>query len=175
MIEVIFRLILALVRTEDAEALVRTDRADLTVETAREHIAAARIAAAYHQVDPSLLLSIAWHESRYKVDAVGKEIGGLVSCGPMTPVPIKKCEKKGIVDGYLDGAGHLREWINTSQSLHVALLGYAGGYRLIEACSNGPVIRKNGRRDDLCKTPDVFIWRRNWIRDEIEGRKIRRS
>lgn len=175
MIDIIFRIVLALVSVDDATALTKTDPANLTVESAKEHLAAARIAAARYRVDAPLLLSISWHESRYKADAVSKEIGGLVSCGPMTPVPMARCEKKHIVDGYLDGAAHLREWIDTSSSLRLALMGYAGGYKLIDACNKGPVIRKNGRHDDLCKTPDVFLWRRNWIRDELDGRRARRS
>jgi hypothetical protein len=166
MIELLFKVLLFFVSSSDAAALVRTDRQDITDDIAAEHIAAARFAGAAHGVDANLLLSIAWHESRYNADAVGPESGGRVSCGPMTPVPRARCQRQHIVLGYLDGARHLREWISTTASMNQALLGYAGGYRMINACAEGPVLRK-GRGDDLCKTPDVFIGRARWIREEM--------
>jgi len=151
---------------DDAEALRRTAPEPIELAVAAENLAAARAAGALVDVDPDLLLSVAAHESRYHGDAVGPESGGRVSCGIMTPTPVASCSRQTVLEGYLAGARHLRTWVNATRSLHAALLGYAGGYALIGACARGPVLRKTGRHDDLCLTPEVFLWRRDWIRRE---------
>jgi hypothetical protein len=150
----------------DADALRRTAPSYLTPSSASDNLDAARIAGALVNVDPDLLLSIAWHESRYEPQAVGREPGGRVSCGPMTPEPVARCTAKPMLAGYVAGARHLRDWIGATPDIHTALLGYAGGFSMIRACARGPVLRPRGAHDDLCMTPEVFLWRRDWIRRE---------
>ncbi len=167
--ELLFRLALVMTSTRDSEALARTAPETITLDVSRENVAASRAAAILYDVDPDLLLSIAAHESRYDHRAVTPERGGLVSCGVMTPTPVASCEKApSILDGYLAGARHLRvDWLSSTRTKHEALLGYAGGWTLINACREGPVIsvRANGEID-LCNTDKVFLWRASWIRRE---------
>ncbi len=137
----------------------------LTVDSAREHIAAASAAALATGTDVDLLLSIAWHESRYKAEAMGLERGRMVSCGVMQPHPKPRCEEEDLVvfHGYLRGAQHLRrDWLDKTPSLHVALIGYAGGWAAIERCKSGPVWIRPGV--DGCRTPEVFLHRARRIR-----------
>lgn len=161
-------LILALGLLHDAAALQRTDRVDLTLGAAVENLAAARAAAPEYDVDADLLLSIAWHESRYTPRAVTAEPGGLWSCGVMTPEPMRTCRPGDLAAGYRAGARHLRGWLDAERgNLRRALLGYAGGFRLIAECARGPVLIERAGRDlDLCGTPDVFLDRAAWIRRE---------
>jgi soluble lytic murein transglycosylase-like protein len=153
----------------DADALRSTAPTYLTLETARDHLAAARVAGAAHGIDPDLLLSIAWHESRYDVASSNrKEPGGKVSCGVMTPIPMrrdhasKRCPEvtTSLIAGYLDGARHLRGWLRATGHQRVALLGYAGGYVGIKHCG----APWNARDDYRCHTPEVFTGRARWIR-----------
>jgi hypothetical protein len=154
-----------LVPASDAEALRRTAPQYLDHELAAEHLAAARVAGAVFSVDPDLLLAIAWRESRYVASAVTAETGGRVSCGVMTPEPTTNCVQQTVLDGYLAGARHLRVWLDATHSERAALLGYAGGYRLIEACRRGPVLRVRGKLAlDLCRTRELD--RAAWIRRE---------
>ena len=149
----------------DAEALARTAPSDLSIGAAVLHLGAARAAALETGTDPELVLSISWHESRYVSNAVGVEPGGRVSCGVLTPEPVARCGRVGLVDQYVAGARHLRVWMDATPSLHAALLGFAGGYRLIAMCQRGPVIIRPGV--DACLTPEVFMWRAAWIRREL--------
>jgi hypothetical protein len=171
MIAAVFTFLVWLVPPGDVDALRRTAPEPITHELAAENLAAARVAGAVYELDADLVLSIAAHESHYESDAVTSERDGKVSCGVMTPEPIARCSKQTALGGYLAGAKHLRGWIDGPESnchgnLYCALLGYAGGYDLISACATGPVFRKTGHHDDLCLTPRVFLWRRNWIRNE---------
>lgn len=152
----------------DVEALRRTAPEPISAEVAAEHLLAARMASTAYGVDADLTLSIAAHESRYDAGAVTPEIGGKVSCGSMTPTPIARCTNDGVLAGYLRGADHLAGWIAAAHGdVRVALLGYAGGYALIHACAEGPVLRdRRGGQVDLCATPEVFLWRARWIRRE---------
>jgi hypothetical protein len=170
LLNVLYLLLRLLLPADQAAALQRT-YAPLDLEVARDHVAAARVAGAAVGVDPDLLLSIAWHESRYQADAVGPEAGGRVSCGPMTPTPVARCERATIVEGYLAGARHLREWQLATRTTRDALLGYAGGYRMMRACAKGPVLRATGRHDDLCRVPEVFLGRAAWIQLERTRRE----
>jgi soluble lytic murein transglycosylase-like protein len=157
--------------TPEGDALRSTDPTDLTAESATEHLANARIAAAEFNVDPALLLSIAYHESRYDQSARTAEPGNKVSCGVMTPVPGATCTNGSLLEGYRAGAAHLREWIDAMHgNERQALLGYAGGYALIKACAEGPVMkmRKGGHSDDICLTPDVFWYRARWIKRALD-------
>ena len=121
----------------------------LSEETARQHLAAAVAAAALTRTKPETLLSIAWHESRYKYTETTSEppcAPGMStctkdeqrrraprwSCGVITPEPItdrKVCEEiaSNLATGYLAGAQHLRAWLDVCRDhAGCALLGYAG-------------------------------------------------
>jgi soluble lytic murein transglycosylase-like protein len=130
----------------DAAALRDTAPMYLTTITAAAHLRAARVAGAVYAVDPDLLLSIAWHESRFSAAVVTPEAGGKFSCGAMTPEPTRDraaCAyaTSSLMASYLVGAKHLRGWIDASHgNIHVAILGYGGGYRLIGACSRGEAV-----------------------------------
>lgn len=161
------RLILVLLGLGDAPALQATARSYLpTAEFAAEHLGSARWAGAVYDVDPDVLLAIAWRESRYRADAVTRERSGKLSCGlMMITMPIgEPCPEPSVLDGYMRGAAHLREWIRMTGSMRSALLGYAGGFPMIRACANGgELVRvRAGREVDLCKTPELN--RAAWIR-----------
>lgn len=161
----------------DAEALRQTDPTDLTLPLAAEHLTAARVAAREFKVDPNLLLAIAWHESRYTI-ARTAEPGGLVSCGVMTPEPMPTCSSSSIEAGYRAGAKHLRAWLDACHNrTHCALIGYAGGYKLLGECAKSPVIViRVGHKIDLCRTDEVFLGRARWIATErVRPRLPRRN
>lgn len=167
MIEWLFSVIVTMTSVSDAESLRRTASGYLDVDTARVHLAAARIAGLVHRVDSDLLLAIAWRESRYRVDAVTREASGKLSCGlMMTTMPLgEPCPTQAVLDGYLAGAAHLREWMRITRTQREALLGYAGGYPMIEACVDGSLVRVRAEREvDLCSTPELV--RASWIRRE---------
>lgn len=156
----------------DAEALRRTAPTYLTTtEQAAYHVTAATIAAGLYDVDTDLVLSIAHHESRYTNARNPREPGGLTSCGVMTPIPKRRCVSASIPEGYIEGAAHLRGWIDGPGSgcrgnIRCALLGFAGGHRLIRACARGPVHRtRGGHTYDACdEVVYNFRSRANWIR-----------
>lgn len=163
--------LLMLTPDSDVEALQRTAPEPISFDVAAENLVAARLFAWVFGVDADLLLSIAAHETRYQANAVGPESGGRVSCGVMQTTPRASCPPHmTTLEGYLEGAKHLRGWIDATRDLDTALLGYAGGYRGIKACANGPVLRKTGAHDDLCLVARVFKWRRDWIRRERRTR-----
>jgi len=137
----------------DAEALRTTAPSYLTVETARDHLFAARIAGGIYDVDPDLLLAIAWFESRYTVNVVGPEVRGKHACGVLQPTMERACDTAPtLFNGYLEGAAHVREWVRAARgNMATAMLGYAGGYALINACAEGEVlVERGGRQVDLC-------------------------
>ncbi len=147
-----------LVTDADADAL-RSTAPDylLSREAAREQLVAARTASVATGMDVDLLLSIAWHESRY----VHQVVGPLGECGVMQPEPNTPCPSHSLVDGYMDGATHLAQWMD--EAGEQGLLGYAGGWRAIRRCSEeGQVFIRPGV--DGCKTPDVFRSRARMIR-----------
>jgi hypothetical protein len=150
----------------DAEALHRFSPNEVTVARAYDHVWSARVAAAIYHVDADMVLAISWHESRFTDSVVATESGGRVSCGTMTPYPTRRCVHKSLLEQYLDGTRHwVIDWGHARdvRDAREVLLGYAGGYYLIHACREGPVLRYETHGDDLCKTPEVF-W---WIRDRI--------
>lgn len=167
--------ILALLLLGDAAALRRTDPADLTIAAAVAHVAGARAAATEFDVDPDVLLSIAWHESRYTASAVTAEPGGRRSCGVMTPEPLARCAPGGVLDGYRAGARHLRGWLDAERGdVTRALRGYAGGFRMIARCTRGPVIvTRRGRELDLCDMRAMFLDRADRIRRGRDRRPAR--
>jgi hypothetical protein len=151
----------------DAEGLHRFDPNEVTVDQARDHVWAARVAATYYNVDVDMVLAIGWHESRFTDSVVAVEPGGRVSCGAMTPYPTRTCKKKTLLEQYFDGTKHWAvDWRRAGdvRNEREVLLGYAGGYHLIRACRQGPVLRHETEGDDLCKTPEVFMGIRNRIR-----------
>lgn len=166
-----------LVSDFDADALRQTAPVDLTLETARDHLGAARVAGALADVDPDLILAIAWHESRYAPTARTAEPGNKTSCGPMTPIPKKTCVDPDLMTGYLEGADHLRTWIDAARgNVRVALLGYAGGFKMIHACAAGPVTIERGGHDvDLCNVVDVFLSRARTIHRRLSAERRVRS
>ena len=157
----------------DAEALHRFAPSYVTIDTAREHVWAARAAAAIYGVDADMVLAISYHESRFTTNVVTKEPGNRVSCGAMTPYPTKTCVSKPLLAQYLDGTRHWAiDWRRARdvRNDREALLGYAGGYFLIRNCRRGPVLRHKTHGDDLCRTADVFMHIRSRI---VAARKIR--
>ena len=134
----------SLVDRPAAKALISTAKdTRLTVEVAAQHVAAARFAAILTDIDPDLILAIAHHESRYQSAVVGPLVRGKRACGVMQHVPIKgKCPTPSILRDYVNGARHLAEWINAQRGdLKRALIGYAGGYHLLEKCDRGEALR----------------------------------
>ena len=162
---IVIILILRLLAPGSAVAFRETDTVDLTTAHAEANLAAAVAAGALEHVDPALLLSIAWHESRYQADAVTREPGAKWSCGVMTPEPKARCRSGSLLDGYRAGARHLRGWIAVTHSMRGALLGYTGGFALARACARGPVVVRLGV--DACETPTVFLRRAAKIRAAI--------
>ena len=174
--QILIRIVIALftpTSDADAEALHRFAPSYVTVDAARDHVWAARTAATIYGVDADMLLAISWHESRLTANVVSKEAGGRVSCGVMTPYPTKTCVSKPLLAQYLDGTRHWAiDWRRAGdvRSDREALLGYAGGYRMIRRCRRGPVLRHKTHGDDLCRTPGVFAQIRSRI---VAARQIR--
>lgn len=141
---------------ELAQGAQRTAPTYLTSVSALEHARSAVIAGAVYDVDPALLLSIGWHESRYTPAARNAEAGRKTSCGVMTPEPLARCTTSTTLAGYLAGAQHLRSWIDAMHgNLHAALTGFAGGYALLQLCAVRDV--------RACHTPAIFLQRAHAI------------
>ena len=155
----------------EAHALASWDRVDLTDTSAAANLTAARTAGTAEGVDPYLLLYIAWHESRFNPRERTPESGGRESCGVMTPFPRTRCTRRSLGAQYLVGAEHLRVWLDVCHdNARCALLGYAGGYRLIRACRRGPMRRRRGRRViDICDTAWLYLHGAREIRHAVEG------
>ncbi len=175
MIAIVLRIVIALVGpapSELATGIRATAPRDVTSDAvAIDHASSAVIAGAAFDLPPDLLLAIAHHESRYQASAVTAEAGGKLSCGVMTPEPMHDAERcsaatSSLLAGYLHGARHLRGWLAAAHgNVRIALLGYAGGYRMISACRAGPVLRVRGKVTlDLCRTPEIFAARAARIR-----------
>lgn len=140
----VFTLFTSLVDRPAAEALVATAKdTRLTVEVAAQHVAAARFAAVLTDIDPDLLLAISHFESRYEPTAVGPLVRGKRACGVLQHVPIAdKCPEPSLLRDYVNGAGHLAEWIRAQRgNINRALIGYAGGYVLLDLCDRGAAPR----------------------------------
>lgn len=137
----------------EAKALQGTAPMYLTQATATQHLGATRLVGAKYDIDPAVLLSVAYHESRFVVDLSTRESGGRVSCGVMTPAPQEHCghEDLTLLGGYLAGASHLRAWIDVCHTvdhwhhdvndeviLRCALWAYAGGRGFRTFCETRP-------------------------------------
>lgn len=130
----IFRALLALLSFAPdplvADAFRETAPDDLSPSAAVEHLAAARLAALAHGLDPADLLAIAHHESRY-TNRVELEPTGYYSCGVMTPYDRARARCPAwtltTLGGYIHGASHFAEWLRICRGLRVcALRGYSG-------------------------------------------------
>jgi hypothetical protein len=144
LIAAVFTLFTSIVDVPAAEALVSTAKdTKLTVETATLHVASARFAGILTDIDPDLLLAISHHESRYQPTVVGPLVRGKRACGVMQHVPITtKCPEPSILRDYVNGAKHLAGWIRAQRGdLKRALIGYAGGYALLDLCDRGEAPR----------------------------------
>jgi hypothetical protein len=183
--------VLTPVSEADAVGLHRFAPDEVSVDHAYQHVWAARAATALFAVDAQpathanvlatvsaylawlfvvdgdLTLAIGFHESHFTDNVVSHEPGKRVSCGAMTPYPTRTCVQKTLLEQYFDGVHHLAiDWKHAGdvRSDREALLGYAGGYYLIRACRQGPVLRFKTYGDDLCLTPEVFAGIRDRIR-----------
>lgn len=138
-----------------AEGLHRFAPNEISIVRAYAHVWAARVAAARYNADPDMVLAISYHESRFTPDTVTPGPAGTVSCGAMTPYPTIQCPHQTLLAQYLEGTRHWTLWNGAPavHSAHEGLLGYAGGYALIQACRQGVVLRHG---HNLCKTPEVF-------------------
>jgi len=146
---------LGLARQAESDALRQTASSYLTAQGAAHHLAAATFAGELFSIDPTLLLAIAYRESRFTPGLRGPEVRGKHACGLMQPLMhVQECPEQTVFGGYLEGAGHLREWLDTKEchgDTKCALLGYSGGYSLLRGCSRGEVlVERNGRSVDLC-------------------------
>jgi hypothetical protein len=174
---VLFLTVAGAVRQPESDALRQTAPSDLgSREVAALHLAAATFAGERFSVDPELLLAIAYRESRYQVDVVGPPVNGQRACGLMQSMPRSEtCQKQSVLEGYLEGASHLRTWLDTKTcrgDLRCALLGYAGGYALITKCKAGPVvIQRNKKRANLC----TFVPRSTEARASMIRTRIARA
>lgn len=147
----------------DVQGLQASAPQDLTISTARTNMISARVAGSMYAIDPDLLLSIAWHESRFQINVRTRlPTTSLQSCGVMTPTPVASAQcavqSSSTLAGYLAGASHLRTWLNASHNnVELALGGVSGGYHFIAACRTEPTRA-------VCRTPQVFLARARRIR-----------
>ena len=147
----------------DATALRSSSPADLTESSAWIHLVCARAAGASFGIDPDVLLSIAWHESRYRAETATplSPISTRHSCGVMTPEPVDRatCARQtaSVISGYIAGASHVAVWLRAEHGdLSRALGGVAGGYHFLRACAVDPT--------PVCRTPAVFLERARRIK-----------
>ena len=154
----------------EADALRQTAPAYLTVEDASANLLMASVAADVADVPVELLLSVAWHESRYQPDARTREPGGRWSCGVMTPEPHRgDCTsvELSLLGGYLNGARHLRVWLDLCGGDQTcALRAYAGGFALVRSCTSGAFIIRPGV--DACDVDSMFMVRARQIHARLQ-------
>jgi len=140
-IAAVFSLFTSLADVQSAQALMTTAKdSRLTIETATQHIAAARFAGILAEIDPDLILAIAYHESRFTPTAEGPLLhNGKRACGVMQHVPVKgPCPKRTLLADYYLGAKHLAGWIRAARgSVDRGLAGYAGGYPALARYDEG--------------------------------------
>lgn len=165
---------LGAMRQPEADALRQTAPKALgSSEVAATHLAAATFAGELFSVDPAVLLAIAYRESRYTTGVVGPRVRGRRACGLMQPMMhAGTCREQTVLEGYVEGAQHLRTWLDTRScrgDLRCALLGYGGGYALLKGCAVGSVVvERNGKQADLCTfIPGSVVARAAMIRSRI--------
>ena len=161
-------------RHSESNALRQTAPSYLTTtEEAALHLGASTFAGELFSVDPAVLLALAYRESRYTLGVTGPKVKGTHACGLLQPtMHVETCREQTVLGGYLEGARHLRTWLDTKTchgDLRCALLGYAGGYALLNGCAAGPVmVERSGRRADLCGfVVDSITTRAGWIRSRL--------
>jgi hypothetical protein len=159
----------------DVDSLQRFAPRYLTAETAREHLGAAQLAGERFAVDPTILLAIAFNESRFIANVDGAEADGTRACG-LTGVNRVRCDptELTVLDGYLDGAEILRNWIDEAERprhpraiecrrqssvWQCAMMGYAGGWNAIGIC--------NTREHPDCGYPAVVMRRAAKIKGKV--------
>lgn len=134
-----------IVTTAEAEGLRATAPRDLTIEEATEHLTAARAVAQAFNIDETILLAIAYRESRYTLGLPGRPINGRMACGVMQViVKLGRCAPQSHEDEYTAGALELTQWMKAQPDIERALLGYAGGYRLLNHCKTEPKDKRCG-------------------------------
>lgn len=160
------------VNAADVDRLVAFAPEYLDKNRAREHLAAARVAAKHHRIDAAILLAIAFNESRYDPLVDDAKVSGSRACGLMSATQAR-CDpaKLTVIDGYLSGAAILRGWIDEaerpkhpytiecrrrSSPWQCAMMGYAGGWNALNVC--------NTRWHANCGYPDVVLRRAARIR-----------
>lgn len=144
---------------QEVEHLRALFPAYLTTTSASENLLAAQAAALLTGEDPSVLLSIAFHESNFIPTTRTPEPGNRVSCGVLTPVPQGRCSRweLTLLGGYESGAQHLALWRRYYKGRSV-LLAYAGGGVLARSCA----LQDSPR----CRVADVFHYRARLIRSK---------
>lgn len=157
------------VRQNESDALRHTAPSYIVSdEMARLHLAAATYAGEAFSVDPALLLSIAWFESRYDVRAVTREHSGKLSCGlTMVTMPLgEPCPEPDVIDSYLRGAAHLNEWLRMCRrDITCAMRGYAGGFTAIKQCAEQ---QEAGSLEGACARIEARHHRAAWIRTSMK-------
>jgi hypothetical protein len=156
-------------RQPESNALRQTAPHYLATDAeAAVHLAAATYAGEAFSVDPALLLSIVWYESRYDVRAVTRERSGRLSCG-LTMVTMRlgePCPEPSVFDSYLRGAEHLNEWVRMCRGdLTCAMRGYAGGFPAIEQCA---AQQEAGSLSGACARIEARHQRAAWIRTKLQ-------
>ena len=156
-------------RQPESDALRQTAPSYLvSTEMARLHLAAATFAGEAFSVDPALMLSITWFESRYDVSVAYREDSGQLSCGLMqVTMPLgEPCPPPDVLDSYLRGAEHLRAWLQVcGDSYACAMRGYAGGFPAIEQCSKRTI---DDAFKDVCARIEARHHRAAWIRSAMQ-------
>lgn len=152
----------------DVERLRQTAPTLLTAASAREHLIAAKLAANEFGIrDEALLLSIAHHESGYNPAVASREWNGMTSCGLMQVSRKGPCdaESLSVLGGYRAGAKVLKGWLDVCRgAIRCALVGYAGGFYLIDYCRKGSHAN--------CGIAEVFLKRAAWIRGRELGSSL---
>lgn len=141
----------------EAECLRSTAPNYLTVDSAKEHIAAARFAGLLYHLDPSVILAVSWHESRFNPKTVTKEPGHRVSCGVGTPVPKRYCtrDELTVLGGYLALGKHLRMWVSV-YGIRDGLTAYAGGGLTVLGCKKHGRVRAPSGRNACNFSTDIL-------------------
>lgn len=160
---ILYFLALLTTSSSDAEGLRLSAPSYLNHQSAWENLVAARTAGAMHGVDSDLILSVAWHESRFqhevKTPLSSSRTTTLHSCGVMTPYPTDDAtcasQASSLLAGYLAGAEHVSVW-RRAVGADRMLGGVAGGYRFLQRCE--------GSSAPPCDTPQIFRRRAELIK-----------
>ncbi len=113
-------------------ASLRDSATDCTfVGSPATHLATAEVVAQVFDIDATLLLSIAHHESCFSNVVVTGRASGVMQTITARP-------PETLIEGYTLGAAEIRSWLVASHgSMRVALAGYSGGWATFHACREG--------------------------------------